>query len=409
VVLDHVEAPGGEHAFDRGAVHDRAAELLRQQASERAEARLEPDDGETFGGKSFGLGLGSRIGPLRERPPGVDVVHDGDRVPAAHEGAREALHADRVPAEVERRIEGRQEGEAQRPHAAASSIASSTARAARSQERSRARASATRPSSTRRGSSAHSARSAARSASSFPGATKIPPPASRSGSGLAVVGHDRRPARRGLDGREAEALALRRDDAGQRAGVEEPQLLVGEEAGPVHEASRAPGLDRGLDRGDVRVERVAVARADEAQVRRVGDLAGEPRVRPREEVDVLVRVEAADVDEHARSRGQSGALCRAADLVGRGPGAEDGRGASPVTRIRARGTRSTDSISPAAKSDTVTTRRAWWSATFTLSFQKSRARAEGSVRRGKRSAIASWTVTTERTPRGAGKKVYTVG
>ena len=60
-------------------------------------------------------------------------------------------------------------------------------------------------------------------------------------------------------------------------------------------------------------------------------------------------------------------------------------------------------MSRAEKSETVRTSRACFSASATLSFQKRRALGVGSVSSGKRSAIASWTVTTARSPGGSGK------
>ena len=60
-------------------------------------------------------------------------------------------------------------------------------------------------------------------------------------------------------------------------------------------------------------------------------------------------------------------------------------------------------MSRLANSETVSTSRAWASASRTLAFQNKRARREGRVSSGKRSAIASCTVTKARSRGGSGK------
>ncbi len=79
----------------------------------------------------------------------------------------------------------------------------------------------------------------------------------------------------------------------------------------MHEVLGARLGDRGANRRLRAVEPVAVERADEQQVRRiVGHLARERRVRADDDVHVLVRIEAAHVDEPARAVGQPDALAR---------------------------------------------------------------------------------------------------
>jgi hypothetical protein len=110
-------------------------------------------------------------------------------------------------------------------------------------------------------------------------------------------------------------------------------------------------------------------------------------MRAHEHVDVLVRVEAADVDEPPGAGGSPTRPAAARMSDGGDAARYDAAGASSATRMRAGLTPSTRTISAAEKSETVSTSRACHNASATFRRQKSRARAVGSVISGKRSAI----------------------
>ena len=110
----------------------------------------------------------------------------------------------------------------------------------------------------------------------------------------------RRDARRttgsALDRRQPESLLQRRQYDRDGARVEVPQHLVGHEAGeedPIREAARRNGSAQGVDVG---MKDVGGEISDQKQPsRRI--LSGRAGERPNERDEILVRVEAADVQE----------------------------------------------------------------------------------------------------------------
>ncbi len=231
----------------------------------------------------------------------------------------------------------REEAEPERAHAAASRKAASAvaAPAVPGESAARPRADASHGGAGRARRTAWSERCEA-APRRRPARTKMPPPSSSSGSGLAVVATTGVPqAAASTAGSPNPSQA---DGRTQRHGaaVQVAQLLVGDEAGPVHQRIGPCLRDGAANRRLIAVEDVPVDRAHQQEVRGAGaGLLDQRRVRPDHGIHVLVGVEAADVDEPARTGRQSGAGAAACDILcGESDGPECGSGASPATRIR---------------------------------------------------------------------------
>ena len=127
--VDDVEV-AVERSFEPSLHQERPAGQVGREGREQPDSRVDRDYAHAWVAR---LAVGPRVG---ERAVSLTRVNDRDVVAPVRERDGEPLDLDRVTAERERRVEGRQHAEAKRPrHAAAFHTRSRRSRAAASHER----------------------------------------------------------------------------------------------------------------------------------------------------------------------------------------------------------------------------------------------------------------------------------